>query len=124
VNEAMHTRGALLFVGDGQGVGRDAITHVAWSLGDGTTIEARGKAWGVGCWPSANRFDFAALVPGVDYTKEEDMPLSDEDLDKIKFIVAAELGKANATLYERLRVKTTSLRDSLSSLIRKTHDES
>jgi hypothetical protein len=53
-----------------------------------------------------------------------DMPLSDEDLDKIKFIVAAELGKANATLYERLRVKTTSLRDSLSSLIRKTHDES
>jgi hypothetical protein len=51
------------------------------------------------------------------------MPLSDEDLDKIKFIVAAELGKANATLYERIRVKTTALRDSLSAKISRTHPE-
>jgi cell wall-associated NlpC family hydrolase len=67
VGTAMRTRGALLFVGDGVGVGRDAITHVAWSLGDGTTIEARGKKWGVGCFPSVGRFDFAAKIPGADY---------------------------------------------------------
>jgi cell wall-associated NlpC family hydrolase len=67
VSDAMRTRGALLFVGDGTGTGREAITHVAWSLGDGTTVEARGKKWGVGCWPSAGRFDFAATIPGADY---------------------------------------------------------
>lgn len=67
VPDGIATRGALLFVGDGTGVGRDAITHVAWSLGDGTTIEARGSRWGVGTWSAAGRFNFAALIPGVDY---------------------------------------------------------
>jgi hypothetical protein len=52
------------------------------------------------------------------------MPLSDEDLDKIKFIVAAELGKANATLYERVRGNLNTVKTGLASLIRKTHDES
>src|SRR5688500_7661368 len=65
VAKGIDTRGALLFVGDGTGVGRDAITHVAWSLGDGTTVEARGSAWGVGVWPAADRFDFAGLIPGA-----------------------------------------------------------
>jgi hypothetical protein len=32
--------------------------------------------------------------------------------------VAAEVGKANDSLYERIRVKTTDLRDSLAKLIR------
>lgn len=68
VANGMRTRGALLFVGDGTGAARDAITHVAWSLGDGTTIEARGTKWGVGCWPSVNRFNFAGKVPGAAYT--------------------------------------------------------
>jgi cell wall-associated NlpC family hydrolase len=67
IKDGMATRGALLFVGDGIGTGRDAITHVAFSLGDGTTVEARGAKWGVGCWRSARRFDFAATIPGVDY---------------------------------------------------------
>jgi cell wall-associated NlpC family hydrolase len=67
VTEGLRTRGALLFIGDGTGVGRDAITHVAFSLGDGTTIEARGQAWGVGSWASVDRFDFAGTIPGVDY---------------------------------------------------------
>lgn len=69
VAEAAKIRGALLFVGDGSGVGREAITHVAVSLGDGSTFEARGVAWGVGSWPVANRFDFAGLIPGVSYQK-------------------------------------------------------
>lgn len=68
VRDGMATRGALLFVGDGTGSGRDAITHVAFSLGDGTTIEARGKKWGVGCWSGAGRFNFAGLITGVDYS--------------------------------------------------------
>jgi cell wall-associated NlpC family hydrolase len=68
VTEGLRTRGALLFVGDGTGVGRDAITHVAFSLGDGTTLEARGTKWGVGSWASVNRFDFAGTIPGVDYS--------------------------------------------------------
>lgn len=67
VTTGMKTRGALLFVGDGTGVGRDAITHVAMSLGDGTTIEARGRKWGVGVFPSVGRFDFAAKIPGAVY---------------------------------------------------------
>lgn len=67
VASAMRTRGALLFVGDGTGVGRAAITHVAASLGDGTTIEARGRLWGVGCWAAAGRFQFAGKVPGLNY---------------------------------------------------------
>lgn len=61
------TRGALLFVGDGTGVGRQAITHVAWSLGNGTTIEARGAKWGVGTWAAGRRFQFAGLLPGIDH---------------------------------------------------------
>lgn len=69
VAEAARIRGALLFVGDGTGVGREAVTHVAISLGDGTTFEARGVAWGVGSWQVANRFDFAGLIPGVSYQK-------------------------------------------------------
>ena len=75
VAEGMDTRGALLFVGDGTGVGRDAITHVAWSLGDGTTIEARGRRWGVGVWPAAGRFDFAGLVPGASYIAPPPFPV-------------------------------------------------
>jgi cell wall-associated NlpC family hydrolase len=67
VEEGMRTRGALLFVGDGVGVGRDAITHVAISLGDGTTVEARGSKWGVGSWAAQARFDFAGKIPGVEY---------------------------------------------------------
>lgn len=68
VEQGVRTRGAALWVGDGVGTGRGAITHVALSLGDGRTIEARGSKWGVGSWPAAHRFDFAGLFPGVDYT--------------------------------------------------------
>lgn len=70
VEQAMHTRGALMFIGAG------GSSHVAWSLGDKTTIEARGSAWGVGTWAAAGRFQLAGLLPGIDYTpkayQEED----------------------------------------------------
>lgn len=84
VDQGIRTRGALLFVGDGTGTGRDAITHVAWSLGDGTTIEARGSKWGVGTWPAAGRFNFAGLIPGVDYSArvagEDDLMAASDDI--------------------------------------------
>lgn len=83
VDDGMQTRGALLFVGDGTGTGRDAITHVAWSLGDGTTIEARGSAWGVGTWPSVGRFDYAALIPGADYQEDDMTPEQSKKLDAL-----------------------------------------
>lgn len=99
-------RGALLFVGDGTGVGRDAITHVAWSLGDGTTIEARGRKWGVGSWPSASRFDFAALVPGVDYSPRQPLPPEDDmpTLAEIEAVIDKKLDEQNTWLRQQLGI--------------------
>lgn len=71
IETAINTRGALLFrfVGDPDVGGRPASAHVAWSLGNGTTIEARGSRWGVGVFTALNRgWTHAALIPGVDHT--------------------------------------------------------
>lgn len=64
IPEATATRGALLFR-----VGAGATNHVVISLGDGSTIEAMGKAYGVRqggisgrTWTSAGR------VPGLTYS--------------------------------------------------------
>ncbi|MGD9798258.1 MAG: C40 family peptidase [Acidimicrobiia bacterium] len=93
VEQALHTRGALLFAGTGVGVGRQAITHVAWSLGDRTTIEARGSKWGVGTWSAAGRFTFAGLLPGIDYTPRP--PWREEDfMQTFDVVIPAGGGKA------------------------------
>lgn len=82
--DAFSTPGVLLFIGDpahhvamAKGVREKVIRHnlrtgkvtdmgVHW-----TTIEAKGKDWGVvvdiSDW---SRFDYAALIPGVDYGPE------------------------------------------------------
>lgn len=65
VERALHTRGALMFIGD-------PIHHVVFSLGDGTTMEAKGAAYGVGTFSAFTstgrpRFDKAGLIPGVDH---------------------------------------------------------
>jgi hypothetical protein len=39
IAEARRTHGALMFMGDGTGTGRNAIYHVAFSLGDGRTFD-------------------------------------------------------------------------------------
>lgn len=68
VEEALRTPGALLFSGDGTGSGRGAITHVAISLGDGRTIEARGRRYGVvvvDAATNAKRFRFGGVIPGL-----------------------------------------------------------
>lgn len=62
VAQATRTRGALLFEG------QNASQHVVVSLGDGRTIEARGRAYGVGSWEIAGRpFTLAGLIPGFSY---------------------------------------------------------
>lgn len=123
VERGITTRGALLFVGDGTGVGRDAITHVAWSLGDGTTIEARGKAWGVGSWPSAGRFDFAGLLPGVDYSppSEDDMPLTPADILKVAEAVTIALKPQLEQLEADIKTRITEVQGNLSELERRVH---
>ncbi|MDY7231808.1 peptidoglycan-binding protein [Hyalangium rubrum] len=58
VEEALRTRGALLF----------RPGHVAISLGDGRTIEAKGSAYGVGVFSAHNRgWTAGARVPGLQY---------------------------------------------------------
>lgn len=65
VQQAMRTPGALLFASsNGKPSG---IHHVAISLGDGRTAEARSTRSGVGVFKSGIRFNFAGLVPGLTY---------------------------------------------------------
>jgi hypothetical protein len=71
VDEAIHTRGALLFI--------QPDIHVACSLGDpdgvlsdAYTIEAHDTAQGIGIYSAVNRFNYAAKIPGFDYTAPED----------------------------------------------------
>ncbi len=68
VEQALRTPGALLFSFSSPptvGGAEPAHAHVAISLGDGRTIEARGHAYGVGVFDAANRFTYAAAVPGI-----------------------------------------------------------
>jgi hypothetical protein len=68
VEEALHTRGALLFYFSTPptSAGRPGKAHVAISLGDGRTIEARSPSDGVGSFAAtAKRFNYAAVIPGL-----------------------------------------------------------
>ena len=63
VDRGIRTLGALLFRID-EGPSGD---HVAISLGNGTTIEARGRAFGVNVFPAGNRgWTHAGFVPGIE----------------------------------------------------------
>ena len=57
VEQAINTPGALLF--------RNG--HVAISLGDGRTIEAKGSRYGVGIFNARGRFTSGGLIPGMNY---------------------------------------------------------
>lgn len=58
VDQALKTRGALLY----------RPGHVAISLGDGRTIEARGSAYGVNIFSAQGRgWTSGALIPGLKY---------------------------------------------------------
>lgn len=62
VQRAINTRGAVLMRMTGN------PTHIAISLGDGKTIEARGRAYGVGVFAATGRgWTHGGLVPGISY---------------------------------------------------------
>jgi len=68
VEEAKKTPGALLFSFDREpraGDGRTPGAHVAISLGDGHTVEASNPRSGVREATAGNRFEFAAVLPGI-----------------------------------------------------------
>jgi cell wall-associated NlpC family hydrolase len=73
VSQAIHTQGALLFHfagGDPFGRSRPSMAHVAVSLGNGSTIEARGRKYGVNCFEASGRgWTHAARIPGLDYRR-------------------------------------------------------
>ena len=92
VQEAISTPGALLFrfSSDPLTGGRPRSAHVALSLGDGATIEARGSAWGVGSWAAYGRgWTHAALLPGVEYEKgNEDLAiLTDQEQRELQLML-------------------------------------
>jgi cell wall-associated NlpC family hydrolase len=69
VDQAISTPGALLFRFSEEptpGGGRPTKAHVAISLGDGRTIEAKGTKYGVGSFDAEDGgFQYAAVVPGL-----------------------------------------------------------
>ena len=68
VKDGINTPGALLFSfsTDPNGSRAPVQQHVAISLGDGKTIEARGSQYGVGSFDAnTRRFQYAALIPGI-----------------------------------------------------------
>ena len=67
VEQALRTKGALLFYFSSEPSGGlpAGQAHVAISLGDGRTVEAKGTKYGVGEWSAKHRFNFAATVPGI-----------------------------------------------------------
>jgi cell wall-associated NlpC family hydrolase len=70
LQDGIATQGALLFrfTGDPFSGDRPSSAHVAVSLGNGSTIEARGRTWGVGSWTTDGRgWTHAARVPGLTY---------------------------------------------------------
>jgi cell wall-associated NlpC family hydrolase len=71
VEEGFRTRGALLFRID-EGPGHD---HVAISLGDGTTMEAKGRKYGVNVFPARDRrWTHAGIIPGFRWTRGGSSP--------------------------------------------------
>jgi len=72
VDRAVRIQGALLFRHRG---GNDG--HVAVSLGNGSTIEARGRDYGVNVFSAAGRvWTAAGLVPGLNYARTPHPPTS------------------------------------------------
>jgi cell wall-associated NlpC family hydrolase len=80
VEQALHTRGALLFYFSSEptaGGGRPSEAHVAISLGDGRTIEAMNDQAGVLIANAdTERFNYAAAVPGLDTATPIDLATS------------------------------------------------
>ena len=71
IEQGMNTPGALLFHFSSEpqpGGGRPGEAHVALSLGNGQTVEAQSEEVGVITDDAGDRFEYAALLPGIDYS--------------------------------------------------------
>lgn len=66
IDQAVRTRGALLFR-IGAATASNSGDHVGISQGNGQTIEARGRAYGVGIWSATTgrSWTHAGMVPGL-----------------------------------------------------------
>lgn len=74
IAKGLRTRGALFF----RDISVLGVGHVAISLGDGRTVEARGSAYGCGVFdanPKTRLWTEAALWPGFDYSKPEQVEM-------------------------------------------------
>jgi cell wall-associated NlpC family hydrolase len=68
LHDAATTPGALLIVDKGPNGGAGRGNHIAISQGNGKTIEARGRKYGVGEFSIKGRgFNMGALIPMVNY---------------------------------------------------------
>jgi len=91
VEDAVGIRGALLFkFSEGVDlmtvVNRPKVAHVAWSLGNGSTIEAKGSQWGVGSFtadPARRNWTHAGLLPGVEYVSATTKTSNNEEDDEM-----------------------------------------
>jgi cell wall-associated NlpC family hydrolase len=100
VEQALKTPGALLFYfnGDPSHALPAGSAHVAISLGDGRTIEARGSDYGVGIFSATNRFhkfNRAAVIPGI--SDAAGLQAYDEAHRTATTVALAETGDATAT---------------------------
>jgi cell wall-associated NlpC family hydrolase len=110
VDEAIATRGALLFRFPGID---DVMTlrtrpegaHVAWSLGDGKTMEAAGRTRPVGIFGALNRdWTHGGRVPGAEYSTRLPTPpppnntQKEDDVSKIIYFSGPSAGEAHPYL--------------------------
>ena len=81
VDEALHTKGALLFYFSREPTSSlpAGQAHVAISDGRGGTIEAKGSRYGVGEWSAKGRFNFAGVVPGLSDAAPEPKAAPEKD---------------------------------------------
>lgn len=93
VDRGIGTLGALLFR-----IKTTGTDHVAISLGNGSTIEAKGRKWGVLVASAQGRgWTHAAMIPGVQYVAPKPAPAAPPVLK------LGDRGPAVTTLQRRLR---------------------
>ena len=67
IEQALNTRGALLFGGGGPGT----ATHVEMSMGDGGgSVGSRSTRSGTGQFPAGYNWTYAGLIPWIDYSAD------------------------------------------------------
>jgi cell wall-associated NlpC family hydrolase len=100
VESGLTTRGALLFR-----IGVGSTNHVAVSLGNGWTFEARGKAYGVNTFRASGRtWTHAAKVPGLIYgipPAPRRGPM-DEDEKRLLFEVLARIDNKSTDIDQKV----------------------